>query len=327
MVAPRQTQLADNRDGSVALMFALILVAVFGTAGAAIDTGRWLAAKSADSAALDAAVMAGARVLQTGGSAAEAKLAAQRYYESNQQANGGGNASAEFSAPDAMSVVGFAEGSVQTTLAGILGVTEMEYQLSSGAMIQAGGGSAGNMEIALMLDVTGSMCADGVGPCTGGPAGAASSTDPKMRALKDSAKELVDIVVWDDQSEYFSKVAVVPFSTRIRVAQNGQGAGIMNKLTNMPPTWNGWYKMCTSSSGGGGSENGGNWTCHAHEAQQVNAWKIMPCVTDRTGFEEFSDAAPGANAWLNAHGGNRSPFHWSSDDWAQSNRPLNLAER
>ena len=59
------------------------------------------------------------------------------------------------------------------------------------------GGS--NVEIALMLDVTGSMC----DPCT------------KIDAVKSAAKDLIDIVVWADQSQYYSRVALAPFAEAV----------------------------------------------------------------------------------------------------------------
>ena len=86
-----------------------------------------------------------------------------------------------------------------------------------------------------MLDVTGSMCDDGQGPCTGGA---------KLAGLKDAARDLVKIVVQDNQSNYKSRVALVPFSTRIRVERdNGDGA-LMKKLTNLDPKWSGWLQEC-----------------------------------------------------------------------------------
>lgn len=312
----RAREFRQREDGTVALLAGLLFVAMFGLAGTAIDFGRAYAARSADEKALDAAVMAGARVLQNGGSAANAKATAAAFFEANLQSAGGGTAT--FDTPDAKTFNGFVTGEVPTTLMRVLGVDSSKYRVASGARLQAGAGASGNLEIAVMLDVTGSMCSDGAGPCTGGMAGASMSPDPKMRALKDAAKELVDIVVWDDQSEHFSKIAIVPFSTRIRVAEDGKGADIMGKLTDLGPVWNGWYNVCVDSSGGGGSEDDGNWTCHQREAQQVNAWKIMPCVTDRTGDEEFTDAAPGPSAWLNAHGGDRAPYFWDSSDNAMT---------
>jgi len=104
-------------------------------------------------------------------------------------------------------------------------------------------------------------------------------------------------VVWSDQSKYTSKVAIVPFSTRIRVGQDGAGGAMMTKLTNLPATWSGWYKECTNGSGSGGSEDGGNWTCSTYQNQYMTNWKIMPCVTDRyynsTSSFDLTDDAPG----------------------------------
>ncbi len=51
----------------------------------------------------------------------------------------------------------------------------------------------------MMLDVTGSMAGQ------------------KLQDLKDAAKDLIDIVVWEDQSKFTSKVALVPFSEDVRL--------------------------------------------------------------------------------------------------------------
>jgi hypothetical protein len=84
---------------------------------------------------------------------------------------------------------------------------------------------------------------------------------------------------------------------------------MMKKLTNLDPTWSGWYNMCVASSGSGSSETGGNWTCSKYTKNYYTDWKVMPCVTDR--FYDASwnfgltDAAPGPGNWLNAHDGSR----------------------
>ena len=41
---------------------------------------------------------------------------------------------------------------------------------------------------------------------------------------------------------------------------------------------------------------------------------ISPCVADRAGAEQFTDAAPGPNAWLAGHDGTRRPLSWDSSD-------------
>ena len=299
--------------GSVGVMFGTIALVIFGFAGAAIDTGRWYAARSSDEKALDAAVVAGARALQQTGSQAAAIAAAATYFEAN-----GGTGSVEFRTPDATTLTGFVTGNVDTLLASVIGVEVMSYRIASGTRLQTGGGSGSNLEIAVALDVTGSMCADGIGPCTGGPEGAASPADPKMRAMKDAARELINIAVSDDQSERFSKMAIVPFSTRIRVARDGEGQGLMMALTNLPATWSGWYRNCAEGTGTSGSETNGSGNCTRYETIAANDWQLMPCVTDRDGAEEFTDAAPGPWTWLNGHGGNRDPFFSGSSDTAMT---------
>ena len=51
----------------------------------------------------------------------------------------------------------------------------------------------------MMLDVTGSMAGD------------------KIVDLQVAAKDLIDIVVWGDQSKYTSKVALAPFAPAVNV--------------------------------------------------------------------------------------------------------------
>jgi hypothetical protein len=169
-----------------------------------------------------------------------------------------------------------------------------------GSAAEFGGGAAGDLEISLMLDVTGSMCNDGEGPCT---------SSAKLDALKSAAIKLVETVVWEDQTKYTSKVAIVPFSTRVRVAQDGDSSNVMNTFTGLPAKWSGWYKMCTAGSGSGGSEDGGNWSCSKYQTQSVSNWKVMPCVTDRfknSGWTfNLTEDAPGNGSFLNAHDGSR----------------------
>ena len=112
----------------------------------------------------------------------------------------------------------------------------------------------------------------------------------------------------------------MPFSTRVRVAPNGSGGGLMKVLTDLDPVWSGYMQMCVAGSGSGGSENNGNWTCTQAETQYKTAWKIMPCVTDRfynaSNTFDVTDDMPGSGKWLNAHGGDRMVKSWDSTNTA-----------
>ena len=159
-----------------------------------------------------------------------------------------------------------------------------------------------------MLDVTGSMCNDGVGPCT---------TGTKMDALKTAAKDLVNIVVMDDQSQFKSRVALVPFAQRIRVAAGWPGRSL-DEEHDQSRTRHGaaGANICTSQTITGTviDENGTSDTgsCDTYETEQLTNWQIRPCVTERfydsSWTMDFTDDAPGTNAWLNAETGRRFPI-------------------
>ncbi len=307
------TFLQDMR-GSVSLNLALCVVPLLAAAGGAIDYARWHSARAQVTAAVDASVLAGTQKLveSDGDSEAALDIAAQ-YYDSVvtgkvplSQNN------VVFALNDKKSGVK-ASGKVtmETSLLKIVGLEEIDvFAPSASDAVEADytpGSPGGDLEISVMLDVTGSMCNDGEGPCT---------TSSKLTGLKEAANKLVDTVVWDDQSKYTSRIAIVPFSTRVRVGQDGAGNSRMATIAGMPASWTGWYAMCIDSSGSGASETGGNWTCNKTQVQKYNNWKVMPCVTDRfynsSGKLDFTDDAPGPGKYFNAHDGSRGPSYVDS---------------
>ncbi len=287
-----------DQRGAVAIITAIALSLVIGVTGGAIDFGRVTTARSELQSALDSAVLVVGRKLQVrDASETQAIAAAKAYFESN-KSDLTSQSNLEITVTDGIRVAGVLKAKVPATFVAVLGIPEFDLELRSGALLAAGGSAGGNLEIAVALDVTGSMCDDGVGPCNGGA---------KMNALKQAAKDLANIVVWEDQSRYTSKMALVPFSTRVRVGPDGGGADLMKTLTNLNARWSGHMQLCTAGSGSGGSETNGSLTCTASETSYVTDWKLAPCVTDRTSIEEFSDARPSAGAWLNAHDGTLMP--------------------
>lgn len=295
----------NDRSGTVAVIFGISVPVLFLCAGVAIDAARWFEARRSTSAAVDAAVLAGGRALQISPDQPDEAVAmAQKVYRANTADRTPTiSDTIAFSVTDSnRSLVASGSAKIKTTILAAVGFHELEIANAASsefakATLSSGSGGS-NVEISLMLDVTGSMCDDGVGPCT---------TGTKLTGLKTAAKDLVEIAVSQTQSPYTSKVALVPFSTRVRVGPDGGGGTMMRNLTDLDATWSGWYKYCTQSTGSGGSELGGNWQCQQFESRQVS-WKIMPCVTDRffdnSGFDA-TDSQPRSNQWLNAHDGTR----------------------
>ena len=294
------TRYARDDRGSLSIAFGLMSIVLFALIGSAVDYGKWHDAYVHTQTAMDSALLAAGRQLQTDPAHPDKALEVGQVYFTQAKASGitveDGAAHFEI-VNNGMGIEGKVAGTVKTPFLSLINFPTLPVVSTQNVAFNVGGGSGSTLEIALMLDVTGSMCADGEGPCT---------TSPKMDALKLAAKDLVNIAVRDGVN---SRAAIVPFSTRVRIAEdNAPNAGdMMKKVTDLSPDWTGWLNSCTSSSGSGGSEGGGNWNCSSYVAEHVVKWKIMPCVTDRTGPDQFTDAAPGNGSWLNAHAGNRFP--------------------
>lgn len=314
-------RLAGDKRGSTAVVFALSIMPLMAAVGCAIDGVRWFDAKRKTELAVDSALLAGARAMQLDGSNEAAALdTAKRVYGANVTARTPVDSDdVDFELVDAKKAIGVkGDAIIKTSFLTVVGVKTLSLipkaKAAKATFIASGNNKGSDIEISLMLDVTGSMCNDGSGPCTGGV---------KIDGLKAAAKDLINIVIEDTPNPvYKSRVALVPFATRIRVEPNAGNGSLMKKLTNLDPTWTGYIRLCTAGTwtGGGSSESGGSGVCTAEETQQVS-WNIFPCVTERvltgnwdgTGVD-YTDTKPGSNMWLNAHGGNRDPLSWDSTD-------------
>lgn len=204
---------ADSRGG-VAIIFGLTIFVLCVMIGLAVDYARFVNARSQTIEATDAAVLAGARALQTnGGNQTAAVKVAETYY---QQATKDRipvvpqSDSIDFAVADngtAMVASGNARIATPFVHLAFLGTGTMQSlpllhadgSDYSKAVLAVGGNGQTNLEVALMLDVTGSMAGQ------------------KLTDMKSAATDLVNIVVWADQSQYTSRIAVVPFTEDVRL--------------------------------------------------------------------------------------------------------------
>jgi Flp pilus assembly protein TadG len=236
----------DDR-GSVVIMFGLTVFVVFTVVGSAVDYGRAMLARARLQSAVDSSVLAAARVWQLSNDMQLAEQKALAHFDSNKP-------------HDPSRVVSFTPDMVAATFT-MVGETVVKTPFLSfvqhptitvstrGQALIAGGGNAGtNLEVSLMLDVTGSM---------GGT---------KIEDLKAAAKDLIDIVVWSDQSEYTSRVGLAPFSSAVNVGSLGSSVAY-NPSSSLT------FRL----------KNGNNSTRY-----RTNTY----CVSERTGTNAFTDAAP-----------------------------------
>jgi Flp pilus assembly protein TadG len=229
-------------SGNVAIIFALTAAILFGLVGGAVDYGRWLSARSKTLHAMDAAVLAAGRVLQLDGSnEAQAVAVARQYYERN-KSNLLANDDISFSVKDGEIVLSISRSSVKTPFLGIIGLPSLPVNNVSRAILAAGGNAGSHVEIALMLDITGSMCGSSPWSC---------SSAAKLDDMKTAAKDLVNIVVWQDQSEFTSRVALVPFSEHVNL-----GRAYFEAVTNRTPGGTDDERTCVRERSNGNRYSG-----------------------------------------------------------------------
>ncbi len=194
----RQSFDSDVR-GSVGIIFALTTVVVVSMVGGAVDYGRATMAREQMQNALDSSVLAAGRVWQITSDIVQAEQAGLKYFNGNKP-RVVDNVSITFTPNIAMNRLAMeASTTMATPFLSLVRSSGYYVYTKAEAELAVGGNAETSLEVSLMLDVTGSMYGN------------------KLGDMKDAAKDLIDIIVWADQSEYTSKVALVPFSARVNV--------------------------------------------------------------------------------------------------------------
>ncbi len=254
-------RLQADRSGNVAIVFALGAIVLMLAVGAAVDIGRWLHAHDQTQGAVDAAVLAGGRWLQTNSTDdAGAIAAAQNFYKQETATRlPVVNDSISFGvSSDGQTVYANGTAYIKTPFLGFAGINQLpiiaaNQQPISQATLAVGGNGGQSLEVAMMLDITGSMAGQ------------------KLTDLQSSATDLVNIIVWSDQSQYTSKVAIVPFTEDIRLPNTT--AINAARGTSLP----------TSKKVSG------------------TTYYLSDCVVERTGTQKYTDAAPGSGQYVMGH--------------------------
>ena len=264
LAAQKIERFRSDTAGNVAIVFALMGVVLMLAIGAAVDMGRWLHARDHTIAAVDAAVLAGGRALQTDGSNEEGAIAAAaKYYDENVTTRlPVVNDTVSFTvADDGMGIVANGSAFIKTPFLRFANIEKLpligkRQNPVARSQIAVGGNGGENIEVSVMLDVTGSMAGQ------------------KLKDLKDAASDLVNIVVWDDQSKFTSKVALVPFSEDIRL-----------------PTTSALAKARDPNAPASKLIGSGN---------NKKTYYRADCVVERTGTAKYNDDGPGSNKYAMA---------------------------
>ena len=216
-----------DTSGSVAIMWGLSAIVVIGMVGAAIDYSRAVNVKEVMAQELDGAVLAGARYLSTSTDTNKTKTQIVDTFSQTTERALGETVTYELTPDDitinqeAGTITATAKGAVQTAFMKILGIDTMPLAVTSQASF-----SDKYLEIALVLDVTGSMDeSDGNG-------------STRIAALKSAATTLINTLMPDETSDRI-RISIIPFS---------DGASLSSSMASL--VTNGYSTHCVTERTG-----------------------------------------------------------------------------
>lgn len=183
-----------ERKGVAAVWFGLTVPVVVSAVGLSLDMGQTYLMRERLSHALDAAALAAASMGTTDVNVMEDKV--NDFIQANYPEDKiGAYTHVELeTSGDTIYLQAWAD--LKPTFRNILGVDTVEVKVDAEVTRIIGT----NIELAMVLDISGSM-----------------NSLNKINDLKEAAKSLIDIVVYENQTDYYSKVAIVPYSVAVNV--------------------------------------------------------------------------------------------------------------
>src|SRR5262245_38867265 len=289
--------LRRDQAANVMLTFGLLLVPIMGAAGAAVDYSRANSTRTAMQAALDAAALSLGKELEAGNVPA-LKQRANEYFSAVCNRPEGRNIriDAEYKAGEEVLTL-TASGTVDTTVIRVMGMQQIKIDATS----TVAWGTSKKLEIALVLDNTGSMASYG-----------------KIDALKQASKAFIDALKKANKRTGDIKIAVVPFDTHVNI-------GPANKTAS----WIDWSLMDGATTTGTGSRTSANNYGDADDDARADDDRIdkdnwTGCVIDRSQPYDTDDTPPGGNSatWYPAENCNLIPLLPLTDDFNAAKQML-----
>lgn len=210
---------ASARGGAVAAYLAVAAVPLVGFLGLAVDTTRGYLVKSHLSQALDAAGLAGGRVIFSTNLGADIQM----YFDANFPP---GFMGASVTGPtwsvnaDNEKVTLAASATVPTTFLRVLGHDTMNVSADTEVTRQTT-----MLDVVIAMDMSGSMTSGGVG---GGS---------RIEAARTAALELVNILFGADEDKALLNIGLVPWNSKVNVTLNGVAFDPAATATTPIPTF------------------------------------------------------------------------------------------
>ena len=231
----RARRFAGCRRGGIAIVGVMLIIPVVAAIGLSIDLTRLWLVQARLQTAVDASALVASRPINVGTADADARaLFWANFHPEGTTASGStGYLGANAGEPvvrhlDSDTVQVEATATLGRTLMGVLGDGTTTMRAEAFARRSTLG-----MELALVLDITGSM-----------------AEQDNIGALRTAAKDLVDIVFGRNETLSNLTVSVVPFVASVNVGKNFEGwlrAGSLDQSQYGKPGWAG----CVEARGGG----------------------------------------------------------------------------
>ncbi len=207
--------------GSIAPIFAIALIPIVLSAGAAIDYSRMAKDSAAMQNAIDSAVLAGGRDMLSL-SKAKIKQEVRKYLKANLEPR-------LYAQIDKLKIkvkkskktlTANVEGASPTTLMNVIGRSELKYNITASTIA-----ASGAIEVVLVLDNTYSM-----------------SVDNKLVDLKAAASNFVTQLMAANKYENVVRIGIVPFSQYVNVGLDNRKASWLSVADDSSTTVNRCYK-------------------------------------------------------------------------------------
>lgn len=199
---PTIKSFAGNRDGNIVFLFAFMSSVLFLFAGGAVDYSRWNAVRADMIESMDAASLALAQLAASDPTLTEEELKeyGRKFFEANfnYETNLEPGWSIVFALDDDAVVATCITGKIDTYLLGAAGIKNLNID----KCVEITKKGSGRVELALVLDVTGSMdeSIDG---------------KKKITSLKDAVGTMLDVMYGSDEISQNIKIGVVPFNAYV----------------------------------------------------------------------------------------------------------------
>ncbi len=211
--------IARDERGGIAIFMATAIVPLVGFLGLAVDTTRGYLVKSRLSQALDAAGLAGGRVIFS----ADRDADIQMYFAANFPPGymGATVTGPAIAVDDASSKLTLqASATLGTTFLRVLGIETMQVRSEVEVTRQEQ-----LLDVVLAIDVSGSMTSSAGGGLT------------RIQAARNAANTLVGILFGDDETKDLLKIGLVPWNSKVNVTRNGVAFNSALTTTQTVPTF------------------------------------------------------------------------------------------